>query len=160
MEYKDYYQILGLKKGASSEEIKKAYRKLAIKYHPDKNPGNKEAEEKFKEINEAYAVLSDNQKKAQYDQFGSTDFHRRFSQEDIFRGFDVGDIFKDMGFGTDDIFSRIFGGRGSVRISPWMRMFLSAKQRKAWKSAWHSCETGCGKSCPSKCPREFQTAPN
>jgi curved DNA-binding protein len=112
MEYKDYYQVLGLKKGASSEEIKKAYRKLAIKYHPDKNPGNKEAEEKFKEINEAYAVLSDNQKKAQYDKFGSTDFHRRFSQEDIFRGFDVGDIFKDMGYGTDDIFSRIFGVGG------------------------------------------------
>jgi len=112
MEYKDYYQVLGLKKGASSQEIKKAYRKLAIKYHPDKNPGNKEAEEKFKEINEAYAVLSDSQKKAQYDQFGSTDFHRRYSQEDIFRGFDVGDIFKDMGFGTDDIYSRIFGAGG------------------------------------------------
>jgi curved DNA-binding protein len=109
MNSKDYYQILGLKKGASNEEIKKAYRKLAVKYHPDKNPGDKEAEEKFKEINEAYAVLSDTQKKAQYDQFGSTDFHRRFSQEDIFRGFDVGDIFKDLGFGTDDIFSRIFG---------------------------------------------------
>lgn len=110
MNGKDYYQVLGLKKGASGEEIKKAYRKLALKYHPDKNPGDKEAEEKFKEINEAYAVLSDPQKKAQYDQFGSTDFHRKFSQEDIFRGFDVGDIFKDMGFGTEDIFSRIFGG--------------------------------------------------
>ncbi len=110
MNGKDYYEVLGLKKGASNEEIKKAYRKLAVKYHPDKNPGDKEAEEKFKEINEAYAVLSDPQKKAQYDQFGSTDFHRRFSQEDIFRGFDVGDIFKDMGFGTEDIFSRIFGG--------------------------------------------------
>lgn len=112
MTSKDYYHVLGLKKGASSDEIKKAYRKLAIKYHPDKNAGNKEAEEKFKEINEAYAVLSDPQKKAQYDQFGSTDFHRRYSQEDIFRGFDVGDIFKDMGFGTNDIFSRMFGSGG------------------------------------------------
>ncbi len=110
MEAKDYYQTLGIKKDASADEIKKAYRKLAVKYHPDKNQGNKEAEEKFKEINEAYAVLSDPQKKAQYDQFGSTGFHQRYSQEDIFRGFDVGDIFKDMGFGTDDIFSRIFGG--------------------------------------------------
>ncbi|WP_243375013.1 DnaJ C-terminal domain-containing protein [Geotalea sp. SG265] len=106
----DYYQVLGLKKGASADEIKKAYRKLAVKYHPDKNPGNKEAEEKFKEINEAYAVLSDPQKKSQYDQFGDTGFHQRFTQEDIFRGFDVGDLFKDKGFGTDDIFSRIFGG--------------------------------------------------
>lgn len=110
MNSKDYYQVLGLKKDATAEEIKKAYRKLAVKYHPDKNQGNKEAEEKFKEINEAYAVLSDPQKKSQYDQFGSTGFHQRYSQEDIFRGFDVGDIFKDMGFGTDDIFSRIFGG--------------------------------------------------
>lgn len=110
MAEKDYYQLLGVKKGASAEEIKKAYRKLAVKYHPDKNPGDKQAEERFKEINEAYAVLSDPQKKAQYDQFGSTGFHQRFSQEDIFRGFDVGDIFKDMGYGTEDIFSRIFGG--------------------------------------------------
>ena len=110
MAHVDYYQVLGLKKGATPEEIKKSYRKLAVKYHPDKNPGSKEAEEKFKEINEAYAVLSDPQKKAQYDQFGDSGFHQRFSQEDIFRGFDVGDLFKDAGFGTDDIFSRIFGG--------------------------------------------------
>ena len=110
MSSNDYYQILGLKKNASADEIKKAYRKLAVKYHPDKNPGDKGAEEKFKEINEAYAVLSDPQKKAQYDQFGSAGFHQRYSQEDIFRGFDVGDIFKDMGYGTDDIFSRMFGG--------------------------------------------------
>ena len=109
MASKDYYQALGVSKGASIDEIKKAFRKLAVKYHPDKNPGDKEAEEKFKEINEAYAVLSDPEKKAQYDRFGSSDFHQRYSQEDIFRGFDVGDMFKDMGFGTEDIFSRIFG---------------------------------------------------
>ena len=117
----DYYQVLGLKKNATPEEIKKAYRKLAVKYHPDKNPGNKEAEEKFKEINEAYAVLSDPKKKEQYDQFGSAGFHERFSQEDIFRGFDVGDLFKDKGFGTEDIFSRIFGGgfqHGRIRLWP------------------------------------------
>jgi len=125
MDYKDYYQTLGIKKGASSEEIKKAYRKLAVKYHPDKNPGNKDAEEKFKEINEAYAVLSDPQKKQQYDQFGSTGFHQRFSQEDIFRGFDVGDIFKDLGFGTEDIFSRIFAG-GNFQQGP---RFKARKRR-------------------------------
>ncbi len=109
---RDYYEVLGLQKGASPEAIKKAYRKLAVKYHPDKNPGDKAAEDKFKEINEAYAVLSDPQKKGQYDQFGAAGFHQRFSQEDIFRGFDVGDLFKDKGFGTEDIFSRIFGGGG------------------------------------------------
>jgi curved DNA-binding protein len=116
MDYKDYYQVLGLKKGATPEEIKRAYRKLAIKYHPDKNQGNKEAEEKFKEINEAYAVLSDPKKKEQFDQFGATGFHQRYSQEDIFRGFDVGDLFKDKGYGTDDIFSRMFGGEQRSRM--------------------------------------------
>jgi len=109
MAYKDYYEILGLKKDAAEEQIKKAYRKLAMKYHPDRNPNNKSAEEKFKGINEAYAVLSDKDKRKQYDMFGSDKFHQRFSQEDIFRGFDIGDILKDFGFGSSDIFSQIFG---------------------------------------------------
>lgn len=109
MTHKDYYQILGVSRDASEEEIKKAYRHLAMKYHPDRNPGDKEAEERFKEINEAYAVLSDKEKRRQYDMYGTKGFHERFTQEDIFRGFDIGDLLKDLGFTTDDIFTRIFG---------------------------------------------------
>jgi curved DNA-binding protein len=112
----DYYETLGLKKGATADEIKKAFRKLAVKYHPDKNPGDKKAEERFKEINEAYAVLSDPEKKSQYDQFGSAGFHQRFSQEDIFRNFNANDIFREFNLGGDDVFSRIFGmGGGGFR---------------------------------------------
>ena len=71
MEYKDYYQTLGVERKASADDIRKAYRKLAMKYHPDRNPGDKSAEERFKEINEAYQVLSDTEKRARYDQVGS-----------------------------------------------------------------------------------------
>jgi len=109
MAKRDYYDVLGVKKTASEEEIKKAYRKLAMQHHPDRNPGNKQAEERFKEINEAYAVLSDQEKRRQYDQIGPSGFRQRFSQEDIFRGFDISDLFKDVGFSTNDVFSRIFG---------------------------------------------------
>ena len=109
---KDYYTILGVNKNATADEIKKAYRQLALKYHPDRNKGDKEAEERFKEINEAYAVLSNEEKKRQYDMFGAEGFRQRYSQEDIFQGFDIGDILKDFGFGTSDIFSVLFGGGG------------------------------------------------
>lgn len=111
---KDYYAVLGVEKTASTEQIKKAYRKLAIKYHPDKNPGDQSAEERFKEVTEAYAVLSDAEKRRQYDQFGEAGFHQRFSQEDIFRNVDLNDIFREFGFGGDDLFSHLFGGRGGA----------------------------------------------
>ena len=101
MATKDYYDILGVNKKASDEEIKRAYRKMAMKYHPDRNPNKKEAEERFKEINEAYAVLSDKEKRKQYDTFGAEGFRQRFTQEDIFQGFDF-----------DEILSGLFGGRG------------------------------------------------
>jgi curved DNA-binding protein len=95
----DYYKVLGVDKDATPEAIKKAYRKLAQKFHPDKNPGNKEAGEKFKKISEAYAVLSNAEKRKQYDSFGSDNFSQHYSQEDIFRGFDLNEILRDLGFG-------------------------------------------------------------
>ena len=103
----DYYKILGVDKSASSQEIKKAYRKVAMKYHPDRNKDDKAAEEKFKEANEAYAVLSDAEKKQQYDTYGSADFSQRFSQEDIFKGSDIGSILREFGINM--------GGGGGFR---------------------------------------------
>lgn len=115
---KDYYKILGVAKSAAPEEIKKAYRKLALEYHPDRNKGDKSAEARFKEISEAYAVLSDPEKKKQYDMFGAEGFQSKFSQEDIFRGFDFGSIFKEFGFGGvgrgQNIFSQVFEGMGGA----------------------------------------------
>ena len=111
---KDYYNILGVDKKASDNEIKKAYRKLAMKYHPDHSKGDKAAEDKFKAISEAYAVLSDKEKRQQYDTFGSTDFQQRYSQEDIFKNFDFGNIFREFGVGGMNFSS---GGRGGNRFS-------------------------------------------
>ncbi|OQY01213.1 MAG: integrase [Desulfobacteraceae bacterium 4572_130] len=105
----DYYKILGVNKSSSEGEIKKAYHKLALKYHPDKNKGDKNSETKFKEISEAYAVLSDKKKRQQYDTYGSADFKQRFSQEDIFRNFDLGNIFKESRFNSANMNSS-FGG--------------------------------------------------
>ena len=96
----DYYKVLGVEKSASTDDIKKAYRRLALKYHPDRNPSDKKnAEEKFKKISEAYAVLSDPEKRKQYDSFGSDAFRQKYTQEDIFRGFDLNEILRDLGFG-------------------------------------------------------------
>lgn len=117
MAKRDYYEILGVPKNASDSEIKKAYRKLALKYHPDRNPNNKEAEERFKEINEAYAVLSDPKKREQYNRFGHAGINGADFQGGAGFGFDFEDIFE--GFGLGDIFGDIFGGgRRSSRHRP------------------------------------------
>ena len=105
---RDYYDVLGVQRSASAEEIKKAYRKMAIKYHPDKNPGDKEAEDKFKEAAEAYEILSDEQKRQQYDQFG-----HEGPQMGGFggQGMNMDDIFSNFG----DIFGDMFSGSGGRR---------------------------------------------
>src|SRR5438309_4551846 len=101
MAKRDYYEVLGINKNSSEQEIKKAYRQLALKYHPDRNPDNKEAEEKFKEASSAYQVLSDQQKRQQYDQFG----HAGMGGGAGGPGPDMEDIFSNFG----DIFGSIFG---------------------------------------------------
>jgi curved DNA-binding protein len=107
----DYYKTLGVEKTAAPADIKKSYRKLALKYHPDRNPNNREAEERFKKISEAYAVLSDEGKRKQYDNFGSDQFSQKFSQEDIFRDFDINQILRDLGFGGVGVGGAGGGGR-------------------------------------------------
>src|SRR5512137_1539437 len=125
MEYKDYYKTLGVERKASADEIRSAYRKLAMKHHPDKNPGDKKSEEKFKEINEAYQVLSDEQKRARYDQLGSAysnfrtsggrpgdfqwdDWFQQNAQQQRGSGRNTQDPFGGAG-GFSDFFSAIFG---------------------------------------------------
>lgn len=123
MDYKDYYKILGVDRKASTDDIRSAYRKLAMKYHPDKNPGDKKAEDKFKDINEAYQVLSDDQKRARYDQLGSAYSNFRtsggrpgdfqwddwFQQQNAGQRGNVDDIFGSGGGGFSDFFRTIFG---------------------------------------------------
>ena len=113
---RDYYEVLGVEKSASPEDIKRAYRKLAGKYHPDRNPGDKSAEEKFKEIGEAYEVLSDSDKRTRYDQFGFQGVDPNFGGGQGFDGFGGFGGFGDFG----DIFSDFFGGgrRSTTRNGP------------------------------------------
>ena len=131
MEKRDYYEVLGVSKSADATEIKKAYRKLALKYHPDKNPGDKEAEEKFKEAAEAYDVLSNEEKRHRYDQFGHAGvggagqggFGGGMSMDDIFSQF--GDIFG--GFGGFSGFGGFGGGRGSRRVNRGTNLRVKVK---------------------------------
>jgi curved DNA-binding protein len=149
----DYYKILGVNRTADATEIKKAYRKLAMKFHPDHAKGDKTAEEKFKKISEAYAVLSDKEKRQEYDTFGSEGFRQRFSQEDIFRGFDINDILREFGFGGDT-----FGGAGRGTRFPMDRARPSedAADSKLNRSKAPTSFTNCPSPCakpPSVPPR-------
>ena len=139
---RDYYEVLGVEKGASAEEIKKAYRKSAMKYHPDRNPGDKEAEEKFKEIGEAYEVLSDDQKRSRYDQFG-------FAGVDPSYGGGAGGAGGYGGFGgfgdfgdLGDIFGSFFGGggRSQSRNAPRQGESVGVRLDLTFEEAAFGCE--------------------
>ena len=164
MSKRDYYEVLGINRSASAEEIKKAYRKLAMMYHPDKNPGNKEAEEKLKEAAEAYDVLSAPEKKARYDQFGHAGlgasagggFGGGFSMDDIFSRF--GDIFEGFGFGS----ARGFGGgstggrrvnRGSdirIRVKLTLQELAKGTEKKIKITKQHQCPDCRGRGAVSE----------
>jgi len=104
--------MLGLNRNASEDEIKKAYRKLALKYHPDHHPDDSESEEKFKEIGEAYAVLGDPEKRKEYDRFGHSGFKRRYTTEDIFSDLNFEELFREFAFGfSNQVFHEFFCGK-------------------------------------------------
>jgi molecular chaperone DnaJ len=141
MSKRDYYEVLGVEKGASEEEIKKAYRKLAIKFHPDKNPGDKAAEEKFKELGEAYEVLNDQQKRSAYDQYGHAAFDRRagggFGRGGGFH--DPFEVFREV-FGGGGIFDDLFGGGRSDPTQPQRGDDLRYDMELTFEEAAHGCE--------------------
>jgi molecular chaperone DnaJ len=123
MAKRDYYEILGIDRNADQAALKKAYRALAMQSHPDKNPGDAQAAERMKQVNEAYAVLCDSRKRALYDRYGHAGLEG-YTQEDIFRGVDFGSLFREFGLGGfgfgfgDSIFEGFFGGRNSARRGP------------------------------------------
>ena len=140
---RDYYEVLGVKKDATADEIKKAYRKNAMKYHPDRNPGNKEAEEKFKEVGEAYEVLSDETKRQRYDQFGFAGVDPNFGAGAGGPGYGGGfggfGDFGDLG----DIFGEFFGGgsrRGSAQNAPRRGENVMARLELTFEEAAFGCE--------------------
>ena len=150
MAKRDYYEVLGVAKSASADEIKKAYRKVAMQFHPDRNPGDKVAEEKFKEAAEAYEVLSDQEKKAQYDRFGHAGLNNRggfgggqgMNMEDIFSNF--GDIF------GDDIFGSFFGGGGARQRSGKARGTRGSNLRIKLKMNYEEIAKGANKTVKVK----------
>lgn len=166
MAKRDYYEVLSITRTASEEEIKKAFRKLAMKYHPDRNPGNKDAEEKFKEVNEAYAVLSDAKKRASYDQFGHAGVGGNGGGAGFSGGFGAGGFAEAFGDIFGDIFGQRRGGANNVYrgndISYGVTLTLEeaarGKEMQIRVPGWNECKTchGSGakpgttaKECPT-----------
>ncbi|KAB2925337.1 MAG: molecular chaperone DnaJ [Bacteroidetes bacterium] len=153
---RDYYEVLGIQRTASADDIKKAYRKLALQFHPDRNPNNKEAEEKFKEATEAYEVLSDQPKRQRYDQFGhqgmrgGQDFHQYSNFNDIFSQFgDIfgGSIFDEMFGGQQSRRGRAQGEPGSdlrIRLKLTLEEIASGVEKKIKIKKWKTCGTCSG----------------
>jgi len=150
MAKRDCYEVLSVERGAGPDDIKKAYRTLAVKHHPDKNPGDKSAEEKFKELGEAYDILSDPQKRALYDQHGHAAFDRRAG------GFGAGgfhdplDIFREV-FGGSGIFENLFGGGSSDATQPQRGNDLRYDMEITFEDAAHGCEKEIALTKPDTC---------
>ncbi|HXT12144.1 MAG TPA: molecular chaperone DnaJ [Candidatus Angelobacter sp.] len=154
MSKRDYYEVLSVERMASTEEIKKSYRKLAVKYHPDKNPGDKTAEEKFKELGEAYEILVDPQKRALYDQHGHAAFDRRSGGFPRGGGFhDPFDIFREVfgGGGGGSIFDDLFGGGRADPTQPQRGEDLRYDMEITFEEAAHGCEKEISVSKPDRC---------
>jgi molecular chaperone DnaJ len=151
---RDYYEVLLVERMASTEEIKKSYRKLAVKFHPDKNPGDKAAEEKFKELGEAYEILSDPQKRALYDQHGHAAFDRR-AAGGFARGgggfHDPFDIFREVFGGGGNIFDDLFGGGRSDPTAPQRGEDLRYDMEITFEEAAHGVEKEITVTKPERC---------
>ena len=139
MAKRDYYEVLGVERNAGEEDIKKAYRKLAVKYHPDKNPGDKAAEEKFKELGEAYEVLCDSQKRSLYDQYGHAAFDRRTGGFGRGGFHDPFEVFREV-FGGGSIFEDLFGGGRPDPTQPQRGDDLRYEMEITFEEAAHGCE--------------------
>ncbi len=173
MSKRDFYEILGVSKGATQEEIKKAYRKVALQFHPDRNPDNKEAEEKFKEAAEAYEVLSDEKKRAQYDRFGHAGMGGQGGFGGGAGGMNMEDIFSQFGdiFGDDNPFGSFFGGGGGrsrrsrgtgtpgtnlrIKVKLTLAEIANGVQKKIKINKYKSCSTCDGTG--AKDSGSFQT---
>src|ERR1043165_707814 len=151
MTKRDYYEVLGVSRDASEEEIKKAYRKQAVKFHPDKNPGDKAAEESFKELGHAYEVLSDPQKRAAYDQYGHAAFDAR-SRAGRGGGFhDPFEVFREVFGGGGGIFDEFFGGQRQDPTQPQRGEDLRYDLEITFEEAAMGCEREINVNKPERC---------